>query len=302
MSSLLYQELHARLTAELKTLPDHPEETCESTLRALWQTAAGTPMSAESALTCACPELNPRQEGALRDLLTRRLAGTPLAHLTGRQHFMGLEMLAGSEALVPRKETELLARAALDVCARLSGPQKEVTVLDICTGSGNVALALAQHVSAAQVYAADLSAAAVELARRNAMHLGLNARVEFRSGDLLAPFDSAEFHGRVDLLTCNPPYINTAKVSQMANEIAAHEPSLAFDGGPFGIAILMRLLEAAPRFVRSGGWLAFETGLGQGPALIKRLRNNPAFGELRPVADGAGAIRVILAQRSLFEI
>lgn len=298
----LYQELLARLTAELTILPDHPEETCESTLCALWQTAADAPVSAELALNRACPELDSRQEGALRDLLMRRLAGTPLAHLTGRQHFMGMDMLAGPEALVPRKETELLARAAIDTGAGLSGQRNEVTVLDICTGSGNVALALAQHVPAARVYAADLSAAAVELACRNAMHLGLNARVEFRCGDLLAPFDSAEFHGGVDLLTCNPPYINSTKVGQMANEIAAHEPSLAFDGGPFGIAILMRLLETAPRFVRSGGWLAFETGLGQGQALLKRVRNNPAFGEVRPVTDGAGAIRAILAQRSLLEI
>jgi len=295
----LYLELYARLTAELKTLPDKPEETSESTLRALWQTAAGAPMSAEFAMTHELPALNPQQEGALRDLLTRRLAGTPLAHLTGRQRFMDMEMLAGPDALVPRKETELLARAAVALCSQLNAQQHELTVLDVCTGSGNVALAIAQHVPAAHVYAADLSEAAVELARRNAAHLGLSARAEFRSGDLLAPFDTVEFHGRVDVLTCNPPYINSAKVSHMANEIAAHEPQLAFDGGPFGIAILMRLLEAAPRFVRPGGWLVFEVGLGQGPALMKRLQKTPAFAELRSVPDDAGAIRAILAQRAL---
>ncbi len=293
--SRLYQECYTRLSAELRTLPDHPEETCASTLRALWQTAAGAPMSAELALTCASPDLNSQQEGALRDLIARRLAGTPLAHLTSRQRFMAMEMLAGPEALVPRKETELLARAAITLCTQ-SG---ELNVLDVCTGSGNVALAIAHHVAAAQVYAADLSETAVDLARRNAAHLGLSARAEFRAGDLLAPFDSAEFHGRVDVLTCNPPYINSAKVSQMAPEIAVHEPHLAFDGGPFGIAILMRLLDAAPRFVRPGGWLVFEVGLGQGPALMKRLQNTPAFGALRNVQDTAGAIRAILAQRSL---
>ena len=294
----LYQELYARLTAELKTLPDKPEETCESTLRALWQTAAGAPMSAELAMTRELPALNPQHEGALRDLLKQRLTGTPLAHLTGRQRFMEMEMLAGPEALVPRKETELLARAAVALCGQLSAQQNELMVLDICTGSGNVALAIAQQVPVARVYAADLSEAAVELAQRNAAHLGLSARAEFHSSDLLAPFDSAKFHGRVDVLTCNPPYINSAKVSHMAAEIAAHEPQLAFDGGPFGIAILMRLLDSAPRFVRAGGWLAFEVGLGQGPALMKRLQKNPAFRELRTVTDDAGAIRALLAQRS----
>ena len=294
----LYLESYARLNAELKTLPDKPEETCESTLRALWQTAAGEPTSAQLALSRELPELTPPQQGALRDLLARRLAGVPLAHLTGRQRFMDMEMLAGPAALVPRKETELLARAAVMLCEQLGAQQKTLTVLDVCTGSGNVALAIAHHVPVAKVYAADLSEAAVELAQHNAAHLGLSARAEFRSGDLLAPFDSADFHGRIDVLTCNPPYINSAKVSNMAAEIAAHEPQLAFDGGPFGIAILMRLLDAAPRFVRGGGWLAFEVGLGQGPALMKRLKSNAAFGELRNVQDDTGAIRAILAQRS----
>jgi release factor glutamine methyltransferase len=294
----LYQELNARLMAELKTLPDKPEETCESTLRALWQTAAGVPASAQLALTLELPELSPQQRGTLSDLIGRRIAGTPLAHLTGRQHFMDMEMLAGPDALVPRKETELLARAAVAICLQLSAQQDDLAVLDVCTGSGNVALAIAHHVPVAYVHASDLSEAAVELARRNAAHLGLSARTQFRSGDLLVPFDSVEFRGQVDVLTCNPPYINSAKVVHMADEISAHEPQMAFDGGPFGIAILVRLLEAAPHFLRPEGWLAFEAGLGQGAALVKRMQKNPAFGELRTVQDDTGAIRAILAQRS----
>jgi len=294
----LYQELYARLTAELKTLPDKPEETCESTLHALWQTSAGVPISAQLALTLELPVLKQQQQDILRDLIGQRIAGTPLAHLSGRQSFMDLEMLAGPDALVPRKETELLAHAAVAICLQLSAQQDNLAVLDVCTGAGNVALAIAHHVPVAQVHAADLSEAAVKLAKRNAAHLGLSARAQFRSGDLLTPFDSSEFRGQVDVLTCNPPYINSAKVANMADEIAGHEPQLAFDGGPFGIAILVRLLEEAPRYLRHGGWLAFEVGLGQGPALVKRLKKNPAFGELRTVLDETGSVRAILAQRS----
>lgn len=294
----LFEELSALIVAKLKTLPDKPEETDESTLCALWQAAAGTPMSAELALTRELPELSPSQEESLRDLIACRLEGTPLAHITRRQRFMELEMLAGSAALVPRKETELLARAAITLCAQLCEQQNELKILDVCTGSGNIALALAHYVTAARIYAADLSEPAVELARRNAAHLGLTSRVEFRWGDLLAPFDSAEFHANVDVLTCNPPYINSAKVSRMPNEIAGHEPHIAFDGGPFGIAILMRLLAAAPRFVRPGGWMGVEVGLGQGPALMKRLQKTPEFGELRTLHDESGALRAIFAQRT----
>jgi release factor glutamine methyltransferase len=174
--------------------------------------------------------------------------------------------------------------------------QGAITVVDACTGSGNVALAVAHHVPNARVFAADLSEDAVSLARRNAAHLGLDSRTEFRAGDLLAPFDTPQFLGQVDLLTCNPPYISSAKVEHMPGEIAGHEPHLAFDGGPFGVAILMRLLQDAPRFLRSGGWLAFEVGLGQGPALVKRLEKAGAFKEIRTLADSTGSIRALLAR------
>src|SRR5207253_2596570 len=106
----------------------------------------------------------------------------------------------------------------------------------------------------AKVFASDLSEAAVELARRNAHHLHLARQVEFRVGDLLQPFNGAARVGPADLLTCNPPYISSAGVERMPAEIAAHEPRLAFDGGPLGIGILMRLVREAPSFLRAGGW------------------------------------------------
>jgi release factor glutamine methyltransferase len=123
----------------------------------------------------------------------------------------------------------------------------------------------------------------------------LQGRTEFRAGDLLAPFDTSDFHGSIDLLTCNPPYISSAKVDQMHGEIARHEPHLAFDGGPFGVAILMRLLQDAPRFLRPGAWLGFEVGLGQGPAMAKRLEKS-GCAQVKSLTDGAGAIRALFAR------
>lgn len=295
-SSYLYQELCKKLASNLEFLPDKPEETAESTLRALWLTAAETPVSAELAVITDLPILGQHAASALKDLVEKRISGVPLAHLTGRQRFLGIEMLAGPEALVPRKETELLARAAVDLASQIVDEQGCCTVVDVCTGSGNVALAVAFHVPGARVYAADLSEAAVSLARRNAHYLNLDERVEFRAGDLLSPFDTPDFIGRVDLLTCNPPYINSAKVAQLPGEIANHEPDIAFDGGPFGVSIMMRLVQEAPRFLRSGGWLAFEVGLGQGPALARRLAKNPSYCKLDMLNDDADAVRVILGR------
>lgn len=291
-----YDGLHEQLVGKISFLPDKPEENIESTLRALWYAAAGAPRSAQLAMQGDLPKLSAAQEQALMQLLEQRVSGVPLAHLTGRQQFMGMEMLAGPDALVPRKETELLGAAAIErvrECAR-SGVRPRV--IDACTGSGNVALAVALQVPEAEVFAADLSDSAVELARRNADHLGIGEGVKFSVGDLLAPFDNPDFLGRVNVLTCNPPYIATSNVGRMSEEIAAHEPRLAFDGGALGIGILMRLLKEAPRFLLPGGWLLFEVGLGQGPAIAKRLSLLPAYTEVKTLADHSGAVRVVLAR------
>jgi len=120
--------------------------------------------------------------------------------------------------------------------------------------------------------------------------------VEFCAGDLLEPFRSDEFLGKVDMLTCNPPYISSGKLDSMPKEIIDHEPEMAFNGGPFGISILSRLIKQTPTFVRSGGWLAFEVGAGQGPGVQRMLEKNPHYGEIRTVADGDDQIRAILTQ------
>ena len=292
----VYRQRLAHLATALSVLPDKPEETADSTLRALWFASAGDPRSAQAAMLDALPKLDVAAMLRLDAAISQRLAGVPLAHLTGRQQFMGLEMLVDPGALVPRRETELLARTAIELARDMVAQGGMVRVADACTGSGNVALAIAAHVPQARVSGADLSVDAVALATRNAGHLGLADRVDFAAGDLLEPF--ASLAGTLDLLTCNPPYISSAKVPQMAAEISAHEPALAFDGGPFGVAILMRLLEGAPGLLRAGGWLAFEIGLGQGPGLVKRLTASPAFDRVRAIEDEAGAIRAIVARRA----
>lgn len=293
----IYKPLLERLAAGFAGLPDKPEETPESTLRALWHAATGNPLSAELAVQQALPAMDVAATARLDALIVKRLDGIPLAHLTERQRFVGMEMLAGPGALIPRKETELLAKAAIDLARELVVGNPTIKAVDVCTGSGNVALAIARHVPEASVFAADLSEDAVGLARKNAEHLRLTARAQFLAGDLLKPFENDAFLGKVDLLTCNPPYISSAKVVQMAGEIAEHEPRLAFDGGPFGVAILMRLLDEAPRYVRSGGWLAFEVGLGQGQSLAKKLERGGQYRVVRPLKDERGDIRALVAQR-----
>lgn len=277
-------------------LPDKPEETPEGVLAALWSTACGSPVSIDRARRDALPELDEGAAARLRELVARKKAGVPLAHLTERQTFLGLELLAGPQALIPRKETEILGRAALAKIGCMARKRGPVLVLDICTGSGNLALSYAHYEPQARVCASDLSPEAVELARRNARFMRLAERVEIRVGDLLEPFESPEFTGHCDFLSCNPPYISAAKVKEMHPEISHHEPQAAFNGGVYGVSILMKLLKNAPRFLRPGGWLGFEVGHGQGAMMARQLEKNPAFAAVETYADGGGEIRAILAK------
>jgi len=294
--SPLFDYLLLEIGCDWQPLDDKPEETPENTLRALWSLACGDPKAVEFCCDGDLPELTPESTVRLQNLLQQRLAGVPLAHLTGRQCFMDVEMLAGPEALIPRKETELLGYAALEIAEELSHTRGSVTIVDLCTGCGNLALALAHHNPMCRVYGADLSEDAVAFAKKNAGHIGLATSVEFRVGDLFAPFDEASFWHQVDLVVCNPPYISTQRIGELPAEICCHEPQLAFDGGPFGIAIVFRLIKEAPRFLKPKSWLCFEVGAGQGKALSRKIQQDERYDDVRTVHDSRGRVRALLAR------
>lgn len=295
IGDLLYDDLLQRLEANLEVLPDKPDETARVTLDCLWSTAAGTPLTVSESRTYVRSALDDAQHERLRALVELRLGGAPLAHLTGRQDFMGIVLRTSPAALIPRRETELLTRTALLRLAALE--HTTPTVVDVCTGSGNIALALATAAPWARVWGGDLCDQAVDLARSNALLLG-RPDVGFMVGDLIEPFMTPDFLGQVDVVTCNPPYISSAKVEVMHPEIRAHEPRLAFDGGPFGINVLMRLIKEAPLLLRRGGWLLFEVGMGQGEPLQRRLAGLPDFSVVEGVSDENGHIRALAACRA----
>lgn len=292
------RHLEAKLEAAWVGLPDKPEETPASTMRALWLSAAGDPCSVVVAQARELPPLGATGRTMLRALVEKKLTGVPLAHLTGRQSFMGLELMAGPGALIPRSETELLGHAALELLRRAGGAGSRPLVIDVCTGSGNLALALAYHDPRCEVVGGDLSPEAVELARKNAECVGLSDRVRFVVADLFAFGDeSASLRGAADLIVCNPPYISTRTVSQLPGEIGDHEPRLAFDGGDFGISVLLKLMREAPDYLKPAAWLCFEVGVGQGESMARRLERSDAYAEVQRVRDNAGEVRTLLARR-----
>ena len=285
----LYQDLINLLQNGWAGLPDKPLETPQTTLEALWRCSNGQEYRSDG-------EISSEEARKLRELVDQRLNGSPLAYLTGRQSFMGIDFLSSPEAMIPRKETEILGRASVELARQLAEDNKSIRIIDLCTGSGNIALTLAYYVLDSQVDGADLSEEAVMLARRNAQHLGLADRSRFFQGDLFAPFENDEFLGKMDLVTCNPPYISSAHVEKLPGEIIQHEPRLAFDGGPFGIRILTRLVRESPRFLKPEGWLCFEVGLGQGNAMLNMVNKANLFIDIEPFRDNYGEIRVLQAR------
>jgi release factor glutamine methyltransferase len=293
----LYQILKIELSGKLTLLTDKPEETIDSTLRALWHAAYGVAKSVEEAVGLQLPELSQEQVLVLRSLIAQRLNGTPLAHITGRQRFMGIELLTDKRALIPRKETEILGRKALALSIDIAKRKNEVKVIDVCCGAGNLGLAIAYYNVRATVSAADLSQEAVELARDNILFTNLGDRIQARQGDLFSAFETDEYYARTDLILCNPPYISSAKVPKMISEISENEPAMAFDGGMLGTKVILRLISEAPKFLVPGGWLIFEIGVGQGPFIMQLCERSEAYSNVESVSDDSGTIRVILAQK-----
>lgn len=289
----LFDEFVSNANKHLIQLEDKPEETAEATISALWHFVSGNPLSAEAALESELLSLTSDNIKMLQSLFDERLAGKPLGHITGRQRFMGIEMVADKSALIPRKETELLGKLGLNAIEESLKGNENSLVIDVCTGSGNLACAFAKKFSNIKVYAADLSEEAVELAKKNAEFIGVTDNCEFRSGDLLEPFNNDDFLGNVDVLTCNPPYISSKKLEEMPGEIISHEPEMAFNGGSFGINILGKLSKEAKRYLKPGGFFCMEVGLGQGPGMIKMFERTGSFELVETLSDKNDNIRAM---------
>jgi release factor glutamine methyltransferase len=198
-----------------------------------------------------------------RELIKRRLGGEPVAYLLGEQEFWALPFYVDASVLVPRPDTETLIEVARSL--RLD-PAAPCRVLDLCTGSGAIAISLAKELPGAQVVATEVSPEAAAVARRNAERNAVAERVEVRAGDLFAPVAGERF----DLIAANPPYIATAVLATLAPEVR-REPAIALDGGPDGLAFYDRICAAAPAHLVPGGALVLEHGYDQADAVRARL-------------------------------
>jgi release factor glutamine methyltransferase len=198
-----------------------------------------------------------------RELIKRRLAGEPVAYLVSEHEFWGFPLWVDPSVLVPRPDTETVVEVARATRADRAAPCR---VLDLCTGSGAIAIALAKELPAARVIATEVSAPAAALARRNAERNGVADRVEVREGDLWAPVAGERF----DLIVSNPPYIATSVIATLSPEVR-REPVLALDGGADGLAFYDRICAGARDHLEPGGALVVEHGFDQADAVRARF-------------------------------
>ncbi len=208
-------------------------------------------------------EMPPDKETAYHDLVWRRLCGEPTPYIIGRTDFCDIELAVTPAAAIPRPETELLVDEASALAGKRLQDTPSLTIVDVGTGCGAIALALATRLPSAQIIATDISPAALALAQRNAERLGLASSVRFLCGDLLALLEQP-----VDIVVANLPYVRSAEWEALPAEIRCYEPREALDGGPDGLRVIERLLRQAPPLLRSGAALLLEIGYDHGPPVL----------------------------------
>jgi release factor glutamine methyltransferase len=220
----------------------------------------------------------------LRELARRRRQGEPLQHLLGTVEFCGHIFLCDKRAMVPRPETEELVEL---LQSSIQHPVSSIA--DVGTGSGVIALSLAEKFPEAEIVAIDLSDEALALARKNAEQLGLSARIQFAKSNLLAEVD-----GVFDLVIANLPYISTQDRHLLSREVL-HDPEIALFAGAKGDELICALIEQAPPHLRPGGWLALELGIGQAEALSELLAQKK-YHDICPKNDYSGTTRFMFAR------
>ena len=229
-------------------------------------------------------ELSPEQWSQFHSAVEERATGKPLQYITGHQEFYGLDFKVTPAVLIPRPETEHLVEAAIEKARAFELPR----IVDVGTGSGCIAIAIAHALPNAEVTAVDISAAALEVARENVTRLGVKVRV--LESDLLEAVNGEQF----DLVVSNPPYVGRCEADKVQREVREHEPAVAVFAGEQGLDVYRRLIPQSHEVLVDGGWLLMEIGYSIEQPVRELLRG---WQEVSSIADLQGIARVVVARR-----
>jgi len=235
---------------------------------------------------------------AFRELVRRRAEGMPVAYLVGEREFYSLKFCVTPDVLIPRPETELLVVAVLDR-VRAMEPELPISIADVGTGSGVIAVCAAKHCPRCRVTAIDISPAALAVARQNVERHGVADRVKLVESDLFQALARSE---PFDLVVSNPPYVSRAEIQNLARDVREHEPRLALEAGEQGLDVIERLVAQAPDHLQPGGWLMLEISPPQVAEVGKRITADGRLVVVETIKDLAGLPRVVLARKESCQV
>jgi release factor glutamine methyltransferase len=222
----------------------------------------------------------------------------PLQYITGHQEFWSMDLMVNSQVLIPRPETEVLVEQTLKCVREQKIPLKDTyQILDLGTGSGAIALALAKELENVRVWATDISGAALETARANARQQDLETKIEFKEGDLWKPLLKEQT--RFDLIVSNPPYIDADHFACLAPEVKDHEPEIALNGKMNGMYYLEKIIQQGFEFLDAGGRLLLEMDPAQIDPALELLQAQGRYDQLESVKDHSGRLRVVMARKKI---
>jgi release factor glutamine methyltransferase len=245
------------------------------------------------------------------DFVERRIKREPSQYIIGEQEFWGLPFKVNKDVLIPRPETEILVEEAVEAvnCKLLNvnNRRKQInsisqftvhsshfTILDLCTGSGCIAIALAKEIPDSKVYATDVSARVLAVAKENAERHNVADRITFLNGDLFEPLNGLNI--KADIIVSNPPYISEKMMKMLQPEVKDYEPVAALYGGGDGLDFYRRIISEASAYLAQGGHLILEIGYGQAEEIKKLIEQSNAFGDISITKDFAGIDRMIKAR------
>ena len=217
------------------------------------------------------------------DALDRRMNGEPLQYITGYQEFMSLNFAVTPNVLIPRQDTEILVENIIEFV----GPNENVSILDIGTGSGCIAISLAYYIKSSKVIGVDISKEALEIAKKNALNCGVEERVIFIESNLFENVPTRKF----DIIVSNPPYIPNQVINTLDRQVKDFEPKIALDGGEDGLDFYRKIVKQSVDFLKPKGLLAFEVGFDQAQDVVKIMEES--FTDIKVKKDLAGIERVV---------
>jgi len=233
----------------------------------------------------------------LAQLAQKRKEGTPMEYIVGKAAFAGLSLHCTEKTIVPTEYTKVLVDVAVDFLKQRQASVKEQAIIELGTGCGNIAIAIAMQIEGVKILATDISPEALEIARKNLDTYNLSDKITLVCGDLFSPFQGLGYEGSIDLITCNPPYIPTSSLKKLPPEVVKFQPRIALEAGPYGMDFFSKMINDSILMLKPGGVLVFEIGAGQEKLVTRILSRNSGYEDIKYFKDEDGVIRVLSAAK-----